>query len=58
MITYESILAILVSLTNPKVIACVGAVLNTIANKLFLPSTITVVVIVLHSEVFNTYIST
>jgi uracil-DNA glycosylase len=54
----ESILAILVSLINPKVIVCVGAVLNTIVNKLFLPSTVTVVVIVLYSEVFSTYILT
>jgi hypothetical protein len=49
-------LAILVSPTNLKVVACVGAVLSTIINKLFLPSTITMVVIVLHSEVASTYI--
>jgi threonine/homoserine/homoserine lactone efflux protein len=58
MTTYKSISAIFISLTNPKVIACVGTILNTIINKLFLPSTITIVVIILHSEVFSTYIST
>jgi hypothetical protein len=50
--------AMLVLPTNPEVIAVVGIVLGSILfNKLFLPSTITVVVIMLHSKVFNTYIS-
>jgi hypothetical protein len=49
-------LAIFILSINSKVIAYVGAVLGTIVNKLFLPSTITVVVIVLHSKVSNTYI--
>jgi hypothetical protein len=56
--TYKSILAILMSPTDPKVVACVSAVLNAIINKLFLPSTITIVVIVLRGEVFSTYILT
>jgi hypothetical protein len=47
----------LVSPTNPKVIAVVSVVLGGILfNKLFLPSTVTVVVIVLHREVLGTYI--
>jgi hypothetical protein len=58
MITYKSILAILVLPTDLKVIACVSTVLNAIINKLFLPSTVTVVVIILYSKVFSTYIST
>jgi hypothetical protein len=49
--------AIFISPTNPKVIACVDTILGTIINELFLPSTVTVVVIVLYSEVFSTYIS-
>jgi hypothetical protein len=45
----ESVLAILVSPTNPEVVAIVGIILGGILfNELFLPSTITVVVIVLH----------
>jgi hypothetical protein len=56
MTTYKSILAILILPTNPKVVACIGAVLNAIINLIFLPSTITVVVIVLYSEVSSTYI--
>jgi hypothetical protein len=56
MTTCESVLAMFVSLTNLKVVACVGAVLSTIVNELFFPSTITVVVIVLHSKVSSTYI--
>jgi hypothetical protein len=51
------VLAILVLPTNPKVVAIVGVALGSILfNKLFLPSTITVVVIVLYSKVSNTYI--
>jgi hypothetical protein len=58
-ITCKSILAILVSLTNPKVIAVVGVILGSVLfNKLFLPFTVTMVVIVLHSKVLGTYIST
>jgi hypothetical protein len=50
-------LAILVLPTNPKVIAVVNIVLGGILfNKLFLPSTVTVVVIILYSEVLGTYI--
>jgi hypothetical protein len=57
--TYKSILAIFVSPTNFKVIAIVGIALGSILfNKLFLPSTITVVVIVLYSKVPSTYILT
>jgi hypothetical protein len=53
----ESILAILISPTDPKVVAVIGVVLSGILfNKLFLPSTVTVVVIVLCSKVFSTYI--
>jgi hypothetical protein len=49
----------LVSPTNLKVIAVVSITLGGILfNKLFLPSTVTVVVIVLYSEVFSTYILT
>jgi hypothetical protein len=45
------------SLTDPKVIAVVNIALSGILfNKLFLPSTVTVVVIILHSEVPSTYI--
>jgi hypothetical protein len=58
MTIYKSVLAILVSPTNPKVIAIVGIILGAIINLIFLPSTITVVVIVLHSKVFSTYILT
>jgi hypothetical protein len=57
MTTYKSVLAILVSPTNPKVIAVVGVALGSILfNSIFLPSTVTVVVIVLYSEVSSTYI--
>jgi hypothetical protein len=56
MTTYKSILAILILFINFKVVACVSAILNTIINKLFFPSTVTVVVIVLYSKVSNTYI--
>jgi threonine/homoserine/homoserine lactone efflux protein len=55
---YKSISAILISLINPKVIAVVGTVLGAIIDLIFLPSTVTVVVIVLYSEVFSTYILT
>jgi hypothetical protein len=58
MTTCKSILAILISPTNFKVIACVGAVLNTIINELFLLFTVTMVVIVLRNTGFSTYIST
>jgi hypothetical protein len=55
----ESILAILILPTNLKVVAIVSVALGGILfNKLFLPSTVTVVVIMLYSEVFSTYIST
>jgi hypothetical protein len=56
MTTCKSILAILISPTNSKVITCVSTVLNTIINKLFLPFTITVIVIMLHSKASSTYI--
>jgi hypothetical protein len=52
----KSVLAIFISPTNPKIITCVSAVLNTIINLMFLPSTVTVVVIMLHSKVSSTYI--
>jgi hypothetical protein len=58
MTTYKSVLVMLISPTNFKVITCVSTVLNTIINLIFLPFTITVVVIILYSEVFSTYIST
>jgi hypothetical protein len=49
-------LAILVSPTDPKVIAIVDIILGGILfNLIFLPSTITLVVIVLCSEVSSTY---
>jgi hypothetical protein len=51
-------LAMLILFTNSKVVACVNTVLNAIINELFLPSTITMVVIVLCGEVFNTYVLT
>jgi hypothetical protein len=44
------------SLTNSKVIAVVSTVLGTIINLIFLPSTVTVVVIILYNEVSSTYI--
>jgi hypothetical protein len=53
--TYKSISAILVLFTNPKIIAVVGAILGTIINLIFFPSTITLVVIVLYSKVSSTY---
>jgi hypothetical protein len=53
--TYKSILAIFVSPTNPKVIAVIGTVLNTIINLIFLPSTVTLVVIILRGKVFSTF---
>jgi hypothetical protein len=57
MTTCKSVLAILVSPTNPKVIAVVSITLSSILlTSYFFPSTITGVVIVLHSEVFSTYI--
>jgi hypothetical protein len=52
----ESILAILVLPTNPKVVACVSTILNTIINELFLPSTVIMVVIVLCNKVSSTYV--
>jgi hypothetical protein len=59
MTTYEYMLAILVSPTNPKVVAVVGITLsNILFNKLFLPSTIILVVIVLRGEVLSIYILT
>jgi hypothetical protein len=57
MTTYKSVLAMLVLPTNPKAVAVVGIVLGSILfNKLFFPSTVTMVVIVLCGEVFSTYI--
>jgi hypothetical protein len=53
--TYKSILAIFISPTNPKVVAVVGAVLSTIINLIFFPSTVTLVVIILYSKVSSTY---
>jgi hypothetical protein len=53
--TYESILVIFILLTNSKVITVVGAVLDAIINLIFLSSTVTLVVIILYSEVFSTY---
>jgi hypothetical protein len=55
MTIYESVLAIFISLTNLKVIAVVSTILGAIINLIFLPSTVTVVVIVLYSKVFSTY---
>jgi hypothetical protein len=57
MTTCKSMLAILILPTNFKVVACVSTVLSAIINKLFLPFTVTVVVIVLYSKVFSIYIS-
>jgi hypothetical protein len=56
MTTCKSMSAILVLSTNFKVVTCVGAILNIIINKLFLPFTVTVVVIMLYNEVSSTYI--
>jgi hypothetical protein len=59
MTTCKSVLAIFILLTNPKVIAVVSIALSGILfNKLFLPLTITVVVIVLYNKVLSTYILT
>jgi hypothetical protein len=55
MIICKSILAILISLINLKVIAVINTVLGAIINLIFLPFTITLVVIILYSEVFSTY---
>jgi hypothetical protein len=55
MTTCKSILAIFVLPTNPKVIAVVSTVLGTIINLIFLPFTVTLVVIILCSKVFSTY---
>jgi hypothetical protein len=55
MTTYKSVLVILVSPTNPKVITVISIALSGILyNKLFFPSTVTVVVIMLYSKVFST----
>jgi hypothetical protein len=56
MTTYKSVSAILVSPTNSKVVAIVSILGGIFFNKLFLPFTITMVVIVLYSEVSSTYI--
>jgi hypothetical protein len=57
MTTCKSVLAILISPTNFKVVAIVSSTLGGILfNKLFLPSTITVVVIMLYSKVSSIYI--
>ena len=54
--TYKSVLAIFISLTNPKAVAVVGITFSGILIDLVFPvSTITVVVIMLHSEVSGTY---
>jgi hypothetical protein len=59
MTTCKSVLAIFILLTNSKVIAVVSIALSGILfNKLFLPLTITVVVIVLYNKVLSTYILT
>jgi hypothetical protein len=55
MTTCESVLAIFILSTNFKVVAYIGAVLNTIINLIFLPSTVTLVVIMLYSEIFSTF---
>jgi hypothetical protein len=55
--TYESVLAILISPINPKVVAVVSITLGGILFYLiFLPSTITMVVIILRGEVSSIYI--
>jgi hypothetical protein len=51
----ESILAIFILPTNFKVVAVVGTVLGAIINLIFLPFTVTLVVIILHSKVSSTY---
>jgi hypothetical protein len=57
MTTCKSVLAILISPTNFKVVAIVSSTLGGILfNKLFLPSTITVVVIMLYNKVSSIYI--
>jgi hypothetical protein len=57
--TCESVLAILVLPTNFEVVTVVSVTLGDILfNELFLPSTVTVVVIMLYSKVSSTYIST
>jgi hypothetical protein len=57
MTTYKSVSAMLVLPTNLKVVAVVSITLGSILfNKLFFPSTVTMVVIVLHSKVSSTYI--
>jgi hypothetical protein len=57
MTTCQSVLAILISPTNFKVVAIVSSTLGGILfNKLFLPSTITVVVIMLYNKVSSIYI--
>jgi hypothetical protein len=55
MTTCKSVLAILILPINFKVIAYISTVLSTIINLIFLPFTITLVVIILYSEVFSTY---
>jgi hypothetical protein len=54
--TCESVLVMLISPTNLKVIAVISAVLSAIVDLMFLRPIVTVVVIVLYSEVFSTYI--
>jgi hypothetical protein len=57
MTTCKSVLVILVLPINPKVVAIVSIALGSILfNKLFFPSTITVVVIILYNKVSSTYI--
>ena len=54
--TCESVLVILVLPTNPKAVAVVGIAFSGILiDSVFLFSTITKVVIVLHSKVSSTY---
>jgi hypothetical protein len=51
------VLVIFISPINPKVVTVVSIALGGILfNKLFLPFTVTMVVIVLYSEVSSTYI--
>ena len=56
MTTYESVLAILISLTDSEAVAVIGIAFGGILiDLMFLFFTITVVVIVLRSKVSSTY---
>jgi hypothetical protein len=48
-------LAIFILPINPKVVIVVNTILNAIIDLIFLPSTVTLVVIMLYSKVFSTY---